>query len=63
MDSGDMAYKPRFIKIGSSIQKFVRGTHREHSDLTSLLSYLFWNKESRLIKSTALLSWQELKYL
>jgi hypothetical protein len=38
---------PKFMKIGSNIQKFVRDTHRQHGDRISL--YLFLqNKESRL---------------
>jgi hypothetical protein len=42
---------PSFIKIGSGIQKLVRGnlqTHRQHGDLISLL------QESRLKKNTIL---------
>jgi hypothetical protein len=44
-----MIYVPRFMKIGSSIQKLIKGrfTDREHGDRVSLLSF-FQNKESRL---------------
>jgi hypothetical protein len=31
MDSGAMIYVPSFIKIGSAIQKLIRGIHR-HTD-------------------------------
>jgi hypothetical protein len=41
MGSGAMIYIPSFVKIGSGIQKLIRGdTHRQHGDLISLL--LFW---------------------
>jgi hypothetical protein len=42
MDSGAMIYISDFIKIGSAIQKLIRGdtqTHREHGDRISLLSF------------------------
>jgi isopenicillin N synthase-like dioxygenase len=45
-----MIYIPSFIKIGSAIQKLIRGdiqTHRKHGDCISLL-LLFQNKESGL---------------
>jgi hypothetical protein len=47
-------YIPIFIKIGSGIQKIIRGegdsqTHRQDGDRISLL-LIFLNKESRLIK-------------
>jgi hypothetical protein len=51
MGSGAMIHI-RFIKIGSGIQKLIRGdshTERQHGDGISLLS-LFQNKESRLKK-------------
>jgi hypothetical protein len=49
MGSGAMICVPSFIKIGSGIQKLIRGdtqTHRQHGDLISIL--LFFNKESWL---------------
>jgi hypothetical protein len=48
--SGAMIYITSFIKIGSSIQKLIKGdtqTHRQHDDLISLLLF-FQNKESML---------------
>jgi hypothetical protein len=43
MGSGAMIYIPSFIKIGSGIQKLMRGggsqTHRQHGDLISLLLF------------------------
>jgi hypothetical protein len=42
MGSGAMIYIPRFIKIGSDIQKFIRGdaqTHRQNANGISLLSF------------------------
>jgi hypothetical protein len=39
MSSGSMIYIPNFIKIGSDIQKLIRGntvTHRQHGDRISL---------------------------
>jgi hypothetical protein len=50
MGSGAMIYIPSFIKIGPGIQKLIQGepqTHRQHSDLISLL-LIFQNNESRL---------------
>jgi hypothetical protein len=50
MGSGGRICIPSFIKIGSGIQKLIRGdtqTHRQHCDLISLL-YFFQNKESTL---------------
>jgi hypothetical protein len=49
MGSGAMVYIPSIIKIGSGIQKLIRGIqrHRQHGDLISLLSF-FQNKEIRL---------------
>jgi hypothetical protein len=49
MGSGAMIYIPSLIKIGSGIQKLMRGvsqTHRQHGDFISLLLF-FQNKESR----------------
>jgi hypothetical protein len=49
MGSGVMIYIPSFIQIGSGIHKFVKGytqTHRQNSDLVSLLLFFFRNKES-----------------
>jgi hypothetical protein len=52
MGSGAIIYIPSFIKIGWGIQKLLERdhiqTHRQHGDLTSILSF-FQNKESRLI--------------
>jgi hypothetical protein len=48
--SGSMIYIPSFIKIGSTIQKLVRGNtqrHRQHGDHLSLL-FFFQTKEGRL---------------
>jgi hypothetical protein len=50
MGSGAMICISDFIKTGSGIQKLIRGhsqTHRQQSDLISLLSF-FRNNESRL---------------
>jgi hypothetical protein len=49
---GAMIYIPRFVQIGSGIQKLMGGgggsqTHRQHCDLISILLCL-QNKESRL---------------
>jgi hypothetical protein len=48
MGSGAMIYVPSFIKIGSGVQKLIRGihrhTHRQLRDLISLL-YLFKIRE------------------
>jgi hypothetical protein len=55
MGSDAMIYTPSFIKIASSIQKFMgRGkvdsqTHREHGDFISILLF-FHNNESSLKK-------------
>jgi hypothetical protein len=42
MGSGAVIYVPSFLKIGSSIQKLIRGiyTHRQQRDLISLLNFL-----------------------
>jgi hypothetical protein len=39
--SGAMIYVPSLMKIGSSIQKLIKGrfTDREHGDRVSLLSF------------------------
>jgi hypothetical protein len=39
MGSGAMIYIPSFIKIGSGIQKMIRGIHRQHCDLK--LTFIF----------------------
>jgi hypothetical protein len=41
MGSGAVIYIPSFIKIGSGIQKLIRGIHRQHGDRTSLLRFFF----------------------
>jgi hypothetical protein len=48
MGSGAVIYIPSFIKIGSGIQKLIRGIHRhrQHGDLKP--TFIFQNKESRL---------------
>jgi hypothetical protein len=48
MNSGAVIYIPSFMKIGSGIQKLIGGTHRQHGDLISLLS--FFKNEERLKK-------------
>jgi hypothetical protein len=55
MGLGAMIYVPSFIKIGSGIQKLIRGIrrHRQHGDDISLLLF-FQNKESRLKIKVAL---------
>jgi hypothetical protein len=52
MGSGALICIPSFMKIGSTIQKFIRGIHRhiQHGDRLSLLKF-FQNKESTLIKN------------
>jgi hypothetical protein len=53
IDSDAMIYIPSFIKIGSGIQKLIRGIHThihgQDCDLVRLLSF-FQNKESGLKK-------------
>jgi hypothetical protein len=49
--SDGMIYIPSFIKIGSDIQKLIKGIHRQHCDCISLLLLFFQIKGSRLIKS------------
>jgi hypothetical protein len=44
MGSGAMIYIPSFTKIGSGIQKLIKGIHRH----TNSLLLFFQNKESRL---------------
>jgi hypothetical protein len=49
MGSGAVIYIPSFVKIGSGVQKLIRGTDRQQGDLISLLYFiLFQNKESGL---------------
>jgi hypothetical protein len=48
MGSGAMIYIPIFIKIGSSIQKFIRGDSQTHSMVISYDYFCFFkNKENR----------------
>jgi hypothetical protein len=54
MGSGAMVYIPSFIRLGSAIQKLIRGniqTRGHHGDFTSLL-LSFQNKGCRLITAT-----------
>jgi hypothetical protein len=44
MGSGAMIHIPRFLKIGSGIQKLIGFTDRQHSDFISLL--LFFQKRN-----------------
>jgi hypothetical protein len=37
ISSGAMIYIPSFIKTGSGIQMLIRGIHRQHGDLISLI--------------------------
>jgi hypothetical protein len=56
MGSCAMICIPSFIKIGSAIQKLIRGdtqTHKHHGDQISLLSF-FQEKESRFTHSLSL---------
>jgi hypothetical protein len=39
MGSGAMIYIPGYIKIGTGIQKLIRGTHREHGDRIGLIFF------------------------
>jgi hypothetical protein len=41
MGSGAMIYIPSFIKIGSGIQKWMAGIHRQQGDLISLRLFFF----------------------
>jgi hypothetical protein len=46
--SGPVRYIPSFIRIGSGIQKLIRGdtqTHRQHCDLINLL--LFFSEQGK----------------
>jgi hypothetical protein len=62
MGSGAVTYVPSFIKIGSGIEKLIRGyTHRQQRDLISLL-YFFQNKESRLTAIIQILQEHEFKF-
>jgi hypothetical protein len=48
MDSGGMIYIPSIMKIGSAIQKLIRGnmhTHRQEGDLIRL--FLFFEKQGK----------------
>jgi hypothetical protein len=47
MGSGAMVYIPSFIKIGSGIQEFIGGKHRQRGDRISL-RFFFQNVESGL---------------
>jgi hypothetical protein len=47
MVPGAIIYIPSFMKIGSGIQKLIRGIHRQHGDLINLLLF-FQIKENRL---------------
>jgi hypothetical protein len=53
MGIGAMIYIPRYIKIGSDVQKLIEGrdsqTYRQHGDSISLLLF-FQNKKIRLTK-------------
>jgi hypothetical protein len=46
---GAVIFIPRFINIGSGIQKLMKGIHRQLGDLINLHVF-FQNKGSRLIK-------------
>jgi hypothetical protein len=37
-----LIYMLSFINIGSGIQKLIRGTHRQHGDIISLLLFFFF---------------------
>jgi hypothetical protein len=47
--SGDVIYIPIFIRMGTSLQKFLRGKHTHQGDLISLIVY-YRNKENILTK-------------
>jgi hypothetical protein len=47
MGLGAMIYIPRFIKIGSSIQKLIRGDSQTHRQP----AFIFQNEESGLKKN------------
>jgi hypothetical protein len=57
MYSGAMIYISSFIKIGSAIQKLIRGIHRQtdrqtdRREIAEAYFYFFQNKESWLIKT------------
>jgi hypothetical protein len=40
MGSGAMIYVPSLIKTGPAIQRLIKGIHRQHRDLISLLLFL-----------------------
>jgi hypothetical protein len=45
MGSGAMIYIPRLIKIGSGVQKLIRGIHRHtHGQQRDLISLLYFFK-------------------
>jgi hypothetical protein len=48
---------PSFIKIGSGIQKLMRGIHRQHADHVTIFLF-FQNKESKL-KACRILAYTE----
>jgi hypothetical protein len=39
MGSVYMIYVPSFIKIGSAIRKLIKGTHRQHDESLSPISF------------------------
>jgi hypothetical protein len=49
MGSGVVIYVPSFIKVGSGVQKLIRGihTHRQQRDLISLLYFFKIRKVSQ----------------
>jgi hypothetical protein len=50
MGSGAVIYVPRFIKIGSGIQKLISGNTHTHRQQRDLISLFFQNKESMMIR-------------
>jgi hypothetical protein len=48
MVSGAVIYEPSFIKIGSGIQKLIRGIHTQTATRYHKPTLFFQNKESRL---------------
>jgi hypothetical protein len=44
MGSGAMMYIPRFIKIGSAIQKLIVGIHRHTDNEVIALAYFYFFK-------------------
>jgi hypothetical protein len=47
MGSDVMTHIPSFIKIGSSIQRLMKGIHRQHGDVINLILFIR-NNERRL---------------